>query len=83
MDIAIQLIDNGGKFKCIKWDVVLIAATAGAVNPFNSLNALNSAVKAERQWARAAGLRQGSRAAKRTSQRGDKHNARAWKEGAS
>lgn len=83
MDIAIQMMVNGGKFQCIKWDVVLIAATVGAVNPLSSLNALNSAVKAKRQWSGTAGLRNGSRAAKRTSQRGDKHNARSWKEGAS
>ena len=83
MDIAIQLIANGGKFLCIKWDVVAIAGLAGAVNPSSGLSAANSALKAERQWARAEGLRQGSRTANRTAQRGDKHNGRAWREGAS
>lgn len=83
MDIAIQLLANGMRPECIKWDVVAIAALAGAVNPFSSLNAAASALKAERQFARAAGLREGSRAATRTAQRGDRHNSRSMKEAAS
>jgi RHS repeat-associated protein len=82
-DIGIQLVGNGMRPKCIKWDVVAIAALTGAVNPFSSLSAANSALKAERQFARAAGLRDGTRAATRTAQRGDRHNSRAWKEAAS
>lgn len=54
-----------------------------AINPFSGLNAANSALKAQRQFARAEGLRQGSRAAKRTFQRGSRHNFRAFKEFAS
>lgn len=83
MDISIQLMSNGGNLRCIKWDVVAIAAVAGAVNPFSGAKALGSALKAERQWARSKGLREGSRAAKRTAQRGDKHNRESWREGAS
>ncbi|MEW6678724.1 MAG: RHS repeat-associated core domain-containing protein [Pseudomonadota bacterium] len=83
IDIGIQLMSNGGRFRCIKWDVVAISALAGAVNPFSELSALSSALKAEKQWARAKGLRPGGRAARRTAQRGDKHNSIAWKEGAS
>lgn len=83
MDIVIQLMMNGMKIQCVKWDVVLIAAATGAMNPFSGLTAANSALKAERQWARAEGLRKGSRAAKRTAQRGDKHKRSAWAEGAS
>ncbi len=82
-DIAIQLASNGMRFECIKWGVVGIAALAGAINPFSGLNAANSALKAQRQFARAEGLRQGSRAAKRTAQRGSRHNSRAFKEFAS
>ena len=83
MDIGIQLLVNGMKPQCIKWDVVAIAALTGAVNPFSGLSAANNALKAERQYARAAGLRTGSRAAKRTAQRGDRHNSRSMKEAAS
>lgn len=83
IDIGIQLALNGGRMECIKWDVVAIAALAGAVNPFSGLNAANSALKAERQFARAAGLCEGSRAATRTAQRGDRHNSRSMKEAAS
>jgi len=82
-DIGIQLVGNGMRPKCIKWDVVAIAALTGAVNPFSGLSAANSALKAERQFARAAGLRDGTRAATRTAQRGDRHNSKAWKEAAS
>ncbi|MCP5277428.1 MAG: RHS repeat protein [Thiobacillus sp.] len=83
IDIGIQLMSNGGRFRCIKWDVVAISALAGLVNPFSELSALSSTLKAERQWVRAKGLRPGSRAARRTALRGDKHNSSAWKEGAS
>ena len=83
LNIFTQLVMNGGKFRCIEWDVVGIAAVTGALNPFSVVGATNSALKAERQWARSQGLRQGSRAAQRTAQRGDKHNANSWTEAAS
>ncbi|QOJ24279.1 MAG: RHS repeat protein [Gammaproteobacteria bacterium] len=82
-DIAIQLASNGMRFECIKWGVVGIAALAGAINPFSGLKAANSALKAQRQFARAERLRQGSRASKRTAQRGWRHNSRAFEEFAS
>lgn len=83
IDITIQLAVNGMRLQCIKWDVVAIAALTGAVNPFSGLNAVNNALRAERQYARAAGLREGSRAAQRTAQRGDRHNRRSMNEAAS
>lgn len=74
IDIAVQLINNGGRFGCIKWDVVAIAALAGAVNPFSSLSGLNTVFKGQKLSARAQNLKQGSRAAKRTQQRADKNH---------
>lgn len=71
------------RFECIKWETVAIAAALGAVNPFSGLNAMNTALKAERQYARAKNLKAGSRPAKRTRQRGDKHNRNSLKEAAS
>jgi RHS repeat-associated protein len=83
LNIFTQLLMNGGNFRCIEWDVVGIAAVTGALNPFSGLAAANSALKAERQWARSESLRQGSSAARRAAQRGDKHNANSWTEAAS
>ena len=80
LDIGIQLAFNGGRIECVKWDVVVIAAIIGAVNPFSGLNAARSAIKAERQFARSGSLPAGSRVAKRASQRGDRHNSRSMKE---
>ncbi len=68
------------RFECVKWESVGMAAFLGAVNPFSGLNAANTALKAERQYARASNLRFGSRTAKRTTQRGDKHRSNAIKE---
>jgi len=80
LDIGIQLAFNGGRIECVKWDVVVIAAIIGAVNPFSGLNAARSAIKAERQFARSGSLPAGSRVAKRASQRGYRHNSRSMKE---
>lgn len=82
-DIAVQMMFNGMCFEFVKWESVAIAAALGSVNPFSGLNALNTAAKAQRQYARASNLASGSRAAKRTAQRGDRHNANSAKEAAS
>lgn len=82
-DIYIQLLSNGNRFECIKWESVAIAAALGAVNPFSGFGAMGKALTAERQFARAENLRSGSRAARRTAQRGMKHLKNAGKEAAS
>ncbi|MEY4589460.1 MAG: hypothetical protein RL497_1536 [Pseudomonadota bacterium] len=45
LDIAIQLATNGFRISCVKWDVVAIAAVAGAVNPFSAGRGLGNAWK--------------------------------------
>jgi len=81
-DIAIQLAFNGGRFECIKWDVVLIAGAAGAVNPFSILSAGNKAMKANKAFAKSQNLRPDSRVAKRALQKFDKWDKRSLGEGA-
>jgi uncharacterized protein RhaS with RHS repeats len=83
LDIAVQLAFNGGRIECIKWDVVAIAAVAGAINPFSGGAALSKVLKGEKMAARAANRRAGSRAAKRTGQRASKHYRNGAKEAAS
>lgn len=77
------MASNGGRIKCIKWDVVLIAAITGAANPFGFGSAASAVMKGERLAARSKNLRNGSRAAKRTAQRAGKNHGNGMKEAAS
>lgn len=83
LDIAIQLAVNGMRPECIKWDVVLIAAVAGALNPFAAGSAASTIMKGEQMAARAQNRRAGSRAAKRAGQKANKHYQNGWAEMAS
>ncbi|MCK4587001.1 MAG: RHS domain-containing protein, partial [Gammaproteobacteria bacterium] len=82
IDIFIQLTMNGGRFECIKWDVVAIAAFAGALNPFNSISAINTigraqqmASRAERMARRAERRGRGARDARRAGYRADRRHS--------
>lgn len=77
LDVMVQLAMNGGRFRCIKWDVVGIAAVSGAFNPFSIGKGMRLADKANRQLERARSLPQGGRSATRVERRSDKNRASA------
>lgn len=77
VDVAIQLMMNGGKPECIKWESVALTALVSAINPFSVTSSLAKAAKAQKQLQRARTLNPASRAAKRVEQRSDKTRAAA------